>query len=47
MILECRKLYAMPIDSASFIDTTIINATYQAGDFHTMYVGEIINAYRR
>ena len=47
MILECRKLYAAPFDSAAFIDKTIVGEIYRDGDFHTLYVGEIINAYRR
>ena len=45
MILECRKLYAAPFDSAAFIDTTIVGKMYPNQDFHTVYVGEIINAY--
>ena len=47
MIFEWRKLYAAPIDSAAFIDTAIINTLYPNRDFHTVYIGEIINAYRK
>ncbi|MDR2424805.1 MAG: flavin reductase [Prevotellaceae bacterium] len=47
MIFECRKLYAAPIDSAAFIDTAIVNKLYPNRDFHTVYIGEILNAYRK
>jgi flavin reductase (DIM6/NTAB) family NADH-FMN oxidoreductase RutF len=47
MVLECRKLYSMPIDSASFIDKSLIGEHYPDKDFHIMYVGEIVNAYKK
>jgi flavin reductase (DIM6/NTAB) family NADH-FMN oxidoreductase RutF len=47
MILECRKLYATPIDSVAFIDASIVSKIYPHKDFHVMYVGEIVNVYRK
>jgi flavin reductase (DIM6/NTAB) family NADH-FMN oxidoreductase RutF len=47
MIVECRKLYASPFDPASFTDPSIANKIYPNNDFHVMYVGEIVNVYRK
>jgi flavin reductase (DIM6/NTAB) family NADH-FMN oxidoreductase RutF len=45
IVLECRKLYVQDLDPKAFLDTSIINATYQTSDFHAMYIGEILNVY--
>jgi flavin reductase (DIM6/NTAB) family NADH-FMN oxidoreductase RutF len=45
IVLECRKLYVQDLDPKAFLDTSIIGATYQASDFHAMYIGEILNVY--
>jgi flavin reductase (DIM6/NTAB) family NADH-FMN oxidoreductase RutF len=45
MIVECRKLYAAPLLADAFTDAAIVPQMYQQGDFHTMYVGEILNVY--
>jgi flavin reductase (DIM6/NTAB) family NADH-FMN oxidoreductase RutF len=47
MILECRKLYASPLDSAAFMNPAFAEKFYPHNDFHVMYVGEIVNAYRK
>lgn len=38
----CRKIAAVPVEKESFIDGSILPQWYAQGDFHTMYVGEII-----
>jgi flavin reductase (DIM6/NTAB) family NADH-FMN oxidoreductase RutF len=45
MIIECRKLYAEPFKSESFIDKTIPEKIYPTADFHTFYIGEVIRVY--
>ena len=47
LTLECRKLYAQDLTAESFIDPSIITDTYRAGDFHRMYIGEIVHAWRQ
>jgi flavin reductase (DIM6/NTAB) family NADH-FMN oxidoreductase RutF len=47
MILECRKLYSSPLDSAAFINPAIAEKFYPNNDFHVMYIGEIVNVYRK
>jgi flavin reductase (DIM6/NTAB) family NADH-FMN oxidoreductase RutF len=41
MSLICRKMYFQDLDPANFLDPTI-SANYKQGDYHRMYVGEII-----
>ena len=45
LIFVCRKLYTAPITEAGFIDKKIVTEDYEKGNFHEMYVGEIIKAY--
>lgn len=45
MVLECRKLYANKLAKESFTDAKIPAKIYPEGDFHTMYVVEIVNAW--
>lgn len=47
LILECKKLYADFMKPEAFIDTTIIADKYAEGDFHKIYVAEIVNAWAR
>ncbi len=46
LVLVCRKLYARPMAAEGFIDKSIIDSAYQAGDYHTEYIGEIVAAYK-
>ncbi len=39
----CRKLASIPLDSVSFADSTVMPEWYPTNDFHTMYIGEIID----
>ena len=45
MIIECRKIYADFFDAEKFIDETIAPNVYKTGDFHKMYIGEIVNVW--
>ena len=45
MIMECRKLYVAPLYAEAFVDTAILPQMYPNEDFHTMYIGEILNIY--
>lgn len=42
LILVCKKLYSAPLTPDGFTDKSIIEKDYSGGDFHQMYVGEII-----
>lgn len=41
-VLICRKLCAQPITPESFIDSSIDETWYKDKDYHTLYIGEII-----
>ncbi len=43
MVFICRKLYAQNLDPSSFLDKEALS-TYSAGDFHRVYVSEIVKA---
>lgn len=43
----CRKLYALDMPAENFICKDILSQHYANGDYHTMYVGEIIGAYKK
>ena len=45
LVLECRKLYAEPLNPEAFLDKTIVPEWYAAGDFHKMYIVEILNVW--
>lgn len=47
LILECRKLYDDFIREDGFLVKELVGKNYQAGDFHKMYIAEIINAWER
>ena len=38
LVLECRKLYAEPLNPEAFLDKSIVPEWYAAGDFHKMYI---------
>ena len=42
LTLICKKLYASPMVPEGFIDKSLIEKNYAAGDFHMVYVGEIV-----
>lgn len=46
LILICRKKYAQPMDSCFLTDGDEIDKKFYPGhDWHTMYLGEIVEAY--
>lgn len=45
LVLECRKLYSEPLKREMFTDGRIPAKLYPDGDFHVMYVAEIVNAW--
>ncbi len=47
LVLECRKLYAQDIVPGAFVDPAIPREIYGKGDFHRMYVGEIVHCLTR
>ena len=38
----CRKLAAVPVTPGNVVDASVIPEWYGSGDYHTMYIGEII-----
>ena len=42
LTLVCRKLYNAPMVKEGFVDKSLIDKNYALGDFHMVYVGEII-----
>jgi hypothetical protein len=45
LILECRKMYYQDMDPSGFVDKTI-QENYAAKDYHRIYFGEILAAFR-
>ena len=41
LVLICRKLYTHDLDPAAFLDPAIAGS-YKDGDYHRMFVGEIV-----
>ena len=42
LIIECKKLYFQDLNPLQFLDSEL-NRYYQEGDYHRMYVGEILS----
>jgi flavin reductase (DIM6/NTAB) family NADH-FMN oxidoreductase RutF len=47
MIIECKKIYSDFLKPELFIDPAIVEKNYPRRDFHKMYVGEIIDVWKR
>ena len=43
----CKKMAKVELDESTFIDPSILPEWYKDGDFHTMYVGEIVEVLAR
>ena len=43
IIIECRKIYSDYLKADSFIDKENIDKYYPNGDFHKIFVGQIVN----
>ena len=46
-MLVCRKLYWQDMDPDHFLDPEIDSRFYAQKDYHRVYVGEIVEAYKR
>ncbi|MCD7823667.1 MAG: flavin reductase [Oscillospiraceae bacterium] len=46
LVLVCRKLFAQKFTEDSFIDKDVLKNNYPQMDLHTMYIGEIVKAYK-
>ena len=42
LVFVCRKLYTAPLTEEGFVDKKIVSDDFAKGDFHQMYIGEII-----
>jgi len=42
LVLVCQKLYAGDLNPAGFVDPALAQLHYPNGDFHRVYVGEIV-----
>ncbi len=47
LVITCKLLSASRLTPDSFLDENILPAHYKDGDFHTMYVGEILQIMAR
>ena len=49
MVIECKKLYAEPFKEESFANNEIFEKIYVQGDksMHTLYIGEILNVWKK
>ncbi|MDY2628863.1 MAG: flavin reductase family protein [Lachnospiraceae bacterium] len=47
LVLVCRKLYVQEMQKDCFTGTEEIEQWYPAEDYHTMYMAEIVKAYRK
>ncbi|MFO7790075.1 MAG: flavin reductase family protein [Bacteroidota bacterium] len=47
LIIECRKIYASVLDENDFVDKAIVEDMYPKKDYHTLYVGEITNVWKK
>jgi len=43
LVIICRKLYHAPILEEGFADRDVMDKVYPNKDFHTMYIGEIVD----
>ena len=47
LVLVCRKLYAQDFDPERFVRRELLDKWYPAQDYSRMYIGEIVEAYRK
>jgi len=45
VVFECRTLAKMSLSEDMFLDASIVPWTYPNNDFHTLYMGEVLDAY--
>ncbi|MCT4614944.1 MAG: flavin reductase [Marinifilaceae bacterium] len=47
LIIECKKIYKSLLKEDEFIDQSIPSKIYPTKDYHTVYIGEIINVWKK
>lgn len=47
LVLECKTLYKEDFKAENFLDKELIQKWFAAGDYHKVYVAEIVNTYKR
>lgn len=47
VVFACRKLYSGPIDKEGIMDPEILPKWYDKGDYHTLFIGEIVQMLAR
>ena len=45
LVIICRKMYCQQMDSSNFIDKSIDKQNYSDGDYHFMYICEIVDSF--
>ena len=46
-VIVCKKLFYQDIDPKGFTDKTIDGVCYPEKDYHRMYVGEVVDCYKK
>lgn len=46
LVLICRKLYVGKLHEENFLDKELMDDNYPRRDFHSIYIGEIVKAYK-
>lgn len=46
LCLVCRKLYQAPVKAECFVDEALRDEVYSAGDYHDLYIGEIVRVFK-
>lgn len=47
LVLVCKKRYAQEMKPECFVDDTIDDTFYPEKDYHTLYIGQIVEAYQK
>ena len=47
LVFVCKKLYQQPMTAESFLDRSIIEQQYADGDWHQVFVGEIVKVLKK
>lgn len=46
-VIVCRKLYTHDFEPQKFLDAPLIEKAYNGGDYHRMYIGEVLTVLTR
>jgi len=47
LVFICKHILAQPLHESSFISPDAVPAMYPRGDFHTLYISEIVNVFEK